>query len=108
MLKRFLKNPVSLLAIVAIASVYLIVHFNGMNGPEPARTFLLYLAVFLAGLSFVRLTILRWFRDLPVTVVLLVLAFGTNLFSIVALDYQLQAILLFSLYSLAVYLTELA
>jgi len=105
MLKRFLKNPVSLLAIVAIASVYLIVHFNGMNGPEPARTFLLYLAVFLAGLSFVRLTILRWFRDLPVAVVLLVLAFGTNLFSIVALDYQLQAILLFSLYSLAVYLT---
>jgi hypothetical protein len=81
------------------------VHFIGIEPPTTGLTFLLYLIIFLAGIGFTGATLLHYFSDLTVAISMMVLAFGTNLFFIVSMDYRLQPILLFSLYAMVVFLT---
>jgi hypothetical protein len=61
--------------------------------------------IFLSGIVFTRKTLLLYFPDLTVAITLLALAFGTNLFCMVSLDYRLQPILIFSLFAMVVFLT---
>jgi hypothetical protein len=105
MFQRIFKNPVSLISFFIITLAYLLVHFIGCKTSLSGLDFFLYLIIFLSGIGYARKTLLLWFSDLTVALTLLALAFGTNLFYMVTLDYQLQPILLFSLYAMAVFLS---
>ena len=105
MFQRIFKNPVSLAALFVIALAYLLVHFIGNKNQLPGLTFLVYMVIFLSGIVFTRKTLLLLFPDLIVAISILALAFGTNLFCIVSLDYRLQPILLFSLVAIVVFFT---
>jgi hypothetical protein len=105
MFQRIFKNLFSLFTLFAIALVYSMVHFIGNKPQLSGLTFLLYLIIFLTGIGFIRATLLRYFNDSTVAITILGLAFGTNLYCMVSLDYQLQPILLFSLYAIVVFLT---
>ncbi len=100
-----IKNPFSLISFFIIAIVYLLVHFITSKIFLSYIDFFLYLIIFLSGIGYTRKTLLFWFPDLTVGLTLLAVAFGTNLFWIVSLDYQLQPILLFSLYAMVIFLT---
>lgn len=99
------KNPFSFIAFFIITLVYPLVHFIGAETQPTALAFLLYLLIFLAGIGFIRATLLHYFPDLTVAITLLAFAFGTNIFFMVSLDYRLQPILLFSLYAMVVFFT---
>jgi hypothetical protein len=105
MLQQKFKNPLSLVGFLVIALVFPLVHFTTPEIQISGWTFLLCLLIFLAGIGFIRKTLLLWFSDFTVMITLLVLAFGTNIFCLVSLDFHLQPLLLFSLYALAVSLT---
>ncbi len=105
MFQRKINNPFSLISFFVIALAYLLVHFIGYKARLSGFDFLLYLIIFLSGIGYTRKTLLLWFPDLTVALTLLALAFGTNLFYMVTMDYQLQSILLFSLYAMVVFLT---
>jgi len=105
MFQRIFKNPFSCIAIFAIAFAYLLVHFIGNKTQLPRLTFLVHLVIFLSGIGFTRKTLLLYFPDVTVAITLMSLAFGTNLFFMVSLDYQLQPILLFTLLGMVVFFT---
>jgi hypothetical protein len=105
MFQRKIKNPFSLISFSVIALAFLLVHFIGFKTRLSVLDFCLYLIIFLSGIGYTRKTLLLWFPDLTVTLTLLALAFGTNLFCMVSLDYQLQPVLLFSLFAMVVFLT---
>lgn len=105
MFQRIFKNPFSLISFFIISLAYLLVHYLSSKSQLSGINFFSYLLIFLSGIGFIRRTLLFWFPDLTIAVTLLALAFGTNLFYMVSLDYQLQPILLFSLYAMVVFFT---
>lgn len=105
MLQRIPKNPFSLIALFLIALVYLLVHLTGYNQGLSPLSYIIYFLIFLSGTWFTRATLLFYFSDLTVALTLVALGFGTNLFYMVSFDYQLQPVLLFSLYAAVVFLT---
>jgi hypothetical protein len=105
MFQRIFKNPISFIAFFIIALAYFLVHFIGNKTQVTRLTFLVYLVIFLSGIGYTRKTLLLWFPDLTVAITLLALAFGTNIFCMVSLDYRSQPILLFSLFAMVVFFT---
>jgi hypothetical protein len=105
MFQHIFKNPFSFITFFVIAFANLLVHFIGNKTQLTGLTFLVYLVIFLSGIEFTRRTLLLWFPDVIAGLTLLALAFGTNLFCMVSLDYRLQPILLFSLFAMVVFFT---
>jgi hypothetical protein len=103
MLKQIFKQSVSFITFLVICIIFLIVHFTGDTKGFTVMGSLLYLGVSFAGLELIRRTLLFYFSELAVSVTLLIIAFGTNLFNLVALDYNLQPLVLFSLSTLILF-----
>jgi hypothetical protein len=99
------KNPLSLVGFFVITIAYLNVNYTSTAAQPQIWPFLLSLVIFLTGIFFLRKMLLMWFSDFTVLVTLMALGFATNIFFIVTLDFRLQPILLFSLYSMALYFT---
>jgi len=105
MLQRIFKNQSSFVAVCVIALAYILAHFIGNKTQLTGFSFLVYFLIFLSGIVITRKTLLLLFPDVIVAISILALAFGTNLFYMVSLDYQLQPILLFSLLAMIVFFT---
>ena len=105
MFQRILKDPFSSSMIVIIILGYFFTYFFEKTSALPLLNFILYFFIFLLGIESLRKTLLLYFPDFTVGLTILSLAFGTNLFNLIAFDYKLQPILLFSLYSILVYIS---
>jgi hypothetical protein len=89
--------------IIAAASVLVQVLVSRLT-VKPALL-IIYLLIFLAGLWFIRKTLHLFFTGVVPSIVLIISALGTNLFYFAFLEYQLEPVLVFSLYSVALFLT---
>lgn len=105
MLYQKIKNPLSSVVTFSIFVFYFLVHLIGSGNRINLLDYFLYLIIFISGIEYTRKTLLLWFTDRNVALTLVALAFGTNLLYIVSLDYRLQTILLFSLYSIVLFYT---
>jgi len=105
MFLHIFKKSLSSLALFVIAIIFFLVHFISNQTQLSLLIFFLYFFVFIFGIGLTRQTLLLYFPDLTVAITILVLAFGTNLFCIVSLDYQIQPIILFSLYAMVLFFT---
>jgi len=106
MFSRIRNNLFSLLAFTLIILVYLFIYFADADSEKYAGNFIVVFCIYLTGIGFSLKTLRSFYSDLTVAIVIIALAFGTNLFFITTLDYQLQPVLLFSLIAMIVYFTS--
>ena len=100
-----LKNQYSLLVFISIAIAVILSHFL----IQPVKTgiipVILYIFIFLSGTLFLRRSLLFFFNDTVTALTLVIITAGTNIFTLVAFDMQIQAICCYSLYSAVIFFT---
>ncbi len=98
------RNQVSQAILMIIGVSVILLRFIVSAEIADPVSHLFYLIIFLTGLWFARKMLLLFFSDLTTAVALIILCYGTNLLYIAAFDNQWQALTLFTLYSLVLYL----
>jgi hypothetical protein len=103
--QKAMRNKFSFVIFSGIALVFFLIRILNSPAENIKLPSVLYLLLFVSGLWFIRKTALYLFSDRATGISLLILSFGTNLLSMVTVDFRLQQVLIFSLYSVVVYLT---
>ena len=100
-----LGTRTSLITFVAIIISLALIHFLFPYGKTHFINSIVCLVIFFTGIWFIRKTLLLFVPDPVVSITLIILIFGTNLFYMAVQGSLLQPVLVFSLYAIIVYLT---
>jgi|GEM_PF-1817135 hypothetical protein len=99
------KSLISLLTFYGIAVIILLINLLTPHSGNALFASLINPVILVTGLGFMRKNLQFYFQDKIVTITLVLLAFATNLFFIGVFSNIHQPLLLFTFYSVLVYLT---
>jgi hypothetical protein len=105
MIRNNRKNLVSLFTFSGIAVIILLVSLLTAHSEGNLLSSLVNPVILIIGLGFTRKFLLSYFQDKVVSITLVLVAFATNLFFAGIYGKILQPVLLFTLYTILVYLT---
>lgn len=105
MIRSNKKDFISLLTFFGISVTILLFHLltTHLAGSFPLS--LIYPAILISGIWFIRKSLQFYFHDKVVTVTLVLFAFATNLFFLGVFSILIQPLLLFAFYSTLIFLT---
>jgi hypothetical protein len=105
MIRIIKKNFISLLAFSGISIILLLVSLLTPHSGAWFLSSLVIPVILISGLGFTRKSLQFYFQDKVVAICLILFAFATNLLYVGIFSDLLQPVLLFTLYSMLVYLT---
>ena len=99
------NSSISLYTFIGISVTLFLIAFLTKHPQNSAVYFLINPLILITGLGFTRASLRVYFQDRVVSIALVLIVFATNIFFISLFSFTFQQLLLFTLYSIFVYLT---
>ncbi len=108
MIRTDKKNLISLLTFCGVAVIILLVNLLALHPGNSYFPSLIDALLLIAGLWFIRSTLLFFVSDLITSFTLVIIVFATNLFDLSSADHLLQPVMIFLFFALVMYFTASA